>query len=399
MYKKLVLINILIVLTLFTFSKTYSTNLLFLTYDYGDANAFKAILPSLKKNDFDYEIIALGKSNDLFQNNLVNEVNCLSNFDNDFLIKDRNNTITKSNIECLKNTLINKPDIIVSGMSSAALADILNSYSSQVKIAYYDNFDPYPKNSRTYYTNSFVTRLNNYSLDSVFITSETIKSSFIKNFNNKKFVKGTKENFLAVGNPSIISWETDLTKCSTREEIKTKLNIPKNKKIVVFAGDTTPDYAIAIEHFAKALKEMPNYEAIVSPHPKTNGEIERNIKEKYQINNMIIASPSDIATICLTNLSKVFIVHKSSMGIQALSNDKNVIYIADSSYENIAIQKAVAKRAFSTNNIINTIQNEYNEKASNEYSKLGIPKYPIKSFIDKLNKIRNTKADNLEALL
>ncbi|AJI55677.1 hypothetical protein [Francisella philomiragia] len=367
-------------ITLFL-NTSYATNILFLSYDYGDANAFKELMPELSNRKINYEIIAIGKSRDKFKDNLIKNVNCLREFDNDYLIKDRSNLISKNNIVCLKNSLKYKPDIIISGMSSGSLAAILNSFDDVKKVAYYDNFDPYPKNDPNYYTSSFINTLKNKSLDKLFIVAEKTKNSF------KQKIDISTKDIIVVGNPSLIEWQKTNKKCPSKKSLIEYLNIDYKKNFIVFAGDTTEDYKESFYNFAEAIKNMPNYIAIVSYHPKTNGEFEKNIKNILDIKNMVIADTDskNPSTICLSTLSNIFIVHKSSMGSQALSASKNVIFIAKNTYKNSAIDYGLADLVYFPKDIIKSIKKNYNKDTDdNFYITYGIPKDSIKSFINSI---------------
>ena len=132
---------------------------------------------------------------------------------------------------------------------------------------------------------------------------------------------------------------------------------------------------------------MPKYLAIISYHPKTNGEFEKYIKNTLDIKNMVIADSNskNLSTICLSTLSNIFIVHKSSMGSQALSASKNVIFIAQDTYKNSAIDYGLADLVYSPKNIIKSIKKNYNKNiADNFYLTYGIPKDSIKSFINSI---------------
>lgn len=353
----------------------FATNVLFLSYDYGDANAFKELFNNLKKDKINYEVIDIGKAKDLFTNNVVNNAKCLQDFNNDDLIKSRATKISKKNLDCLKNSLNSKPDIIVSGMSSAALAEILNSFKDVKKIAYYDNFDPYPKNDSKYYTHYFIKTVHK-PLDKLLISAKVTENSFFQKHSN------LFEAIEAVGNPSILEWQRT-NNCLSKDNLLNELEIPKDKKVIIFAGDTTDDYKEAFYNFATAIKDNLSYEAIVNYHPKTTGDFERSVKEGLKIDNMIVAdaSNSDYSTICLSTLSPLFIVHKSSMGVQALSVPKNVIYIADDQYENNAIKSNLANLVYSSEDISDSIKDNYSkEPTDNFYKVFGIPKDSIKAF-------------------
>ncbi|AXA34149.1 hypothetical protein [Francisella adeliensis] len=361
------------IVTILCFNIVFATNVLFLSYDYGDTNAFKELFSKLKK--VNYEIIGIGKAKDLFTNNVVNDAKCLQDFNNDDLIKSRATRISKKNLDCLKNSLNSKPDIIVSGMSSAALAEILNSFKDVKKIAYYDNFDPYPKNDSKYYTHDFIKTVYK-PLDKLLISAKVTENSFLQKHSN--LFKAIE----VVGNPSILEWQRT-NNCLSKENLLNELEVPKDKKVIIFAGDTTDDYKEAFYNFATAIKNSQSDEIIVSYHPKTTGDFERNVKEVLNIDNMIIADADnkDYSTICLSTLGPLFVVHKSSMGVQALSIPKNVIYIADNKYENKAIKCNLADLVYSPEDISNSIKDNYSkEPTGNFYEVFGVPKDSIKTF-------------------
>ncbi|WP_298772328.1 hypothetical protein [uncultured Shewanella sp.] len=446
-------------------------HILFLSFDYGDANNVNILINHMPANH-QYKVIAIGKAYDLFDNNLFNDNSfnnnlthsgqCLSKKQNNQLIANRNQLLSQSSLHCLFNTMKQAdftPDAIVSGMSSAALAQIINAYKNDTYhasrnsdqndnshkqasiIAYYDNLDPYPApphfvktNAHNpqvrypeHYTTPFLHQLDYHALTALFIPNQRIKASFIHYFNPNKLTQDIHKAIHIVGSPALMLWQpphhliddhasTDkqgkknkqtanipnanqvtkspfTTTCPTEQQMLKRLNINPAKKRLIFAGDTSQSYQSAFIQFVKAMTQMPQYQALVTYHPKTQGRIEQEaIGNNNAQHNIKLVDPHLISTYCLATLSPVFIVHQSSMGTAALSVPKNVIFITKN-YTNDAIEHHLADKAYQIDDIKKAIINAFNKKPNshNFYTYFGMPKHAIEAFYLALeSQIKNT---------
>lgn len=459
---------------------TPAKHILFLSFDYGDANNINILINHMPANH-QYKVIAIGKAYDLFDNNLFNDNSfnnkldhsgqCLSKKQNNQLIANRNQLLPQSSLHCLFNAMKQAdfiPDVIVSGMSSAALAQIINAYKNDTYhasrhsdrnsnrndnsnkqasiIAYYDNLDPYPApphfvktNAHNpqvrypeHYTTPFLHELDDHALTALFIPNHRIKASFIHYFNSQKLSQSINKAIHIVGSPALTLWQPShhfiddhafadkqgkknkqtankpnvnanankvtkspfTTTCPTEQQILKRLNINPAKKRLIFAGDTSQSYQKAFIQFVKAMAQMPQYQALVTYHPKTQGRIEQAaILNDSTQHNIKLVDPHLISTYCLATLSPVFIVHESSMGTAALSVPKNVIFITQD-YTNDAIEHQLADKAYQIDDIKKAIINAFNKKPNshNFYTYFGMPKHAIAAFYLALkSETENTK--------
>ncbi|WP_299011149.1 hypothetical protein [uncultured Shewanella sp.] len=459
--------------------------ILFLSFDYGDANNFNILIDHMPA-EYQYKVIAIGKAYDLFNNrslnnrslngssfnnssfnrNLAHSSQCLSKKQNSQLTANRSQLLPQSSLHCLFDAMKQAdfiPDVIVSSMSSAALAQIINAYKNDTYhisksrdsnekntkqtriIAYYDNLDPYPALSPLvnanshhrqvrypeHYTTPFLHQLDDHALNALFIPNERIKASFIHHFNSKKLSQNINKAIHIVGSPALMLWQASphfidssaplkdknkqtannsnanvnvnankitkspfITTCPTEQQMFKLLDIDPSKKTVIFAGGTSQSYQKAFIQFVKAMAQLPQYEALVTYHPKTQGHLEQAaILNNSTLHNVKLVDPHKISTYCLTRLSPVFIVHQSSMGTAALSVPKNVIFITKN-YTNDAIEHGLADRAYQVENIKKTIINAFNKKPNshNFYTYFGMPEHAVDAFYLALkNETENTR--------
>ena len=339
-----------------------SIDVLFLNYDLGDANAFKPIAEQLEKNNISYRIIAIGKAQEVFKNN-DHLIPLPETSDNQAFINSRNQVLPKKELHELTAKVT--PKIIISGMSSAALAEIMNFYNASVyKIAFYDNFDPLTSGN---YTQAFFNNLN--AVNVFFITANKIKESFSDK------AKQYSAEVVTVGNPALDNWIQIYNKTKPND-IRTKLGIPENQKLVVFAGDTTDSYQQYFRIFAEAMAKLSDITAVVTYHPKMDGAFEQEVVNSLDAKNIRIIKPSEFSSIELSTLSNVFLVHKSSMGGQSLVVGKYVIFVAPSDYDNLFVKNGLAQLASDETSLTEKIQQGFQSTEVPSLSDYGVPKHP-----------------------
>ncbi|MCP3967744.1 MAG: hypothetical protein GY750_00285 [Lentisphaerae bacterium] len=352
-----------------------AADVLFLSYDYGDANSFKEVKTVLDQNHISSEIIGIGKAYDVFNtsDNLMHKYSAeLTDFNNETFIKSRSELLSKKDVVFLVANV--NPKVIVTGMSSAALAQLADCIYDAYKIAYYDNFDLL-KNST--YVDPFLEKLR--SVNSLFITADKIKESF------QQVSKKYHANVVVAGAPSLNIWSKTYKEAKP-EQIREKLGISPKEEVVVFAGDTTDDYEVYFKEFADAMNSLPDVKAVVTYHPKTDGSIEKSVIESLNAKNIIIAD-STYNTIELSTISDVFIVHKSSMGAQSLSVGKNVIFVASNDYDNLFVKNDLAQLAPNNQEVKICIVKALHTSGHSSLADYGVPENANEIFLSKIQRI------------
>ncbi|QSH40963.1 hypothetical protein P0136_10500 [Lentisphaerota bacterium ZTH] len=365
----------------FCIQSLWAADVLFLAYDFGDGNSFKEVQTALEQNNISCEVIGLGKALGIFNssNNLVHRhLKELSNFNNKDFVDSREHLLSQHNLTALTTGL--EPKIIITGMSSAALAQIANSFDGSYKIAYYDNFDLLENST---YTLPFLQKVQ--QLNAFFITSSKLKASF-KN-EAEKFDTG----IIVAGAPALNIWKK-IYADAIPSQVREKLGIPSEAPVVVFAGDTTDDYGQYFKEFVKAMTKLPNITAVVTYHPKTDGSFERSVVKSFNAKNVIIAKPGT-NTIELSTISRVFVVHKSSMGAQSLSVGKNVIFVASENYKNLFVKNGLAQLATNAEQLHECILKAFKASTPASLTDYGVPNNPDHIFVSQIQLILKQTAE------
>ena len=315
-----------------------TTDVLFLAYDQGESNAFIRIQKQLDKRDIRYKIIAFGRAAEVFKHHpALVSIKGLSNNSN--LRYHRSTGIPAKTLEQALKSIQAK--IIYSGMASKAQAQLLNQYGKQGSylVAFYDNFDPVEAKD---YVQPFLDEVR--KVDEFHLPSDLTATSF----DALKKVKQAKT--VVTGQPALEGWDEIFNKTNP-EELRKKLTIAPDQPVILFAGGYDDDYPDSFRIFLKATKLMPDILFVVTHHPKYSGELEQKLINEEATPNVRLLHKHQVSTPELSTIAKAVVVHKSTIAQQALYKGKPVVYVADDAFSNFILEKHLASRVYTSEDL------------------------------------------------
>jgi CDP-glycerol glycerophosphotransferase (TagB/SpsB family) len=129
-----------------------------------------------------------------------------------------------------------------------------------------------------------------------------------------------------------------------------RLGVPAGKRLVLFAGQYGEGYEEVLTAFLKAAAEALNNRddlyVVLSPHPKTGGEVERAALLK-QAHPRIVVMPQGVTTAELAAVSAAVVTWRSTVGVQAAFLGRPVVYfnLDARDYRNELIDRGIAQAA------------------------------------------------------
>ncbi|MDP0588773.1 MAG: hypothetical protein QS748_06085 [Candidatus Endonucleobacter bathymodioli] len=339
-----------------------TTDVIFISYDQGESNAFIQIEKQLIKNNITYKILAIGSSSTIFANH-PDKIE-LSTFNSqDALNRDRTKRLPDNIISQVTSTY--RAHIIYSGMASTAQAQLINSFGQQgsYTIAFYDNFDD---PAQQQYLRPFIDETS--PLDELHVPSNAIRNSFLT------FPKLNQSNIIVTGQPALEGRDEVYRKTDTAE-IRQQLKLGPVEPVILFAGGYDHDYEASFKVFIEATKKLPNIKFIVTHHPKHDGQLEGDIIKKYNCRNVLLIQKGEWTTPMLSKVAVAIATHKSTVGALAIYKRKPVIYIADNGYSNFLIDAGLATKASTPEKAAKALSMAISSPAPSLKS-LGMPDFP-----------------------
>lgn len=226
------------------------------------------------------------------------------------------------------------PHVVVFGMVSRIqeqLADTLRALNVTTR-GFYDSFEPTRRGTIVLQISAKV--------DEVWVPNEQIRENLISLGIARVRV---------VGQPSLENW-LRLSQKTVSQEIYLRQGIGQHQKVIVFAGQYGDGYEKVVQSFlAQANKETledENLTVVVSPHPRTSGELERKLIDNLSNDRLLIAV-ADLTTAELATIASVVITWTSTVGVQAAFMGKPVIYysLKSDGFRNDLTENDIAKRA------------------------------------------------------
>ena len=352
-----------------TLKKQIKTDILFIAYDYGDAVAFKAVLPQLKLHNIHFQILAFGAAEQVFSDELhtIQLKTLLPQ-------KQQAALVTKwktSRSELLPALMLKDitsqftTHIVVTGMAHAIQAQLASQFSQTGShtIAFYDNFDvPQSQN----YVKPWLNTVK--GINEVFLPGDYLIDSFLK------IASLSRSEITVTGNPALESWansqeDTDKTK------IINELSLSAKKPIAIYAMGYDKSASHWFNRFLDAAMDRPDIQVVVALHPKIRGQLDPLLASRIQKIKNIKISPQNITTEALTGIADLVVTHKSTVGVKAAYVGVPVLYLADETYTNILIDHHFAELASSWSEIINTLHQmlDQTKRSPKSFASLGIP--------------------------
>lgn len=206
-----------------------------------------------------------------------------------------------------------KPDLVIVGLVSRAQERLARELKARGvrTVGFYDAFDPTTRDSIVWRVATQV--------DTVWVPTKIVE----RNLTNLGLQK-----VKVIGQPSLETWYR-LGATVKPASLYAGLQIPPGGGIILFAGQYGEGYAEILEAFLRAalaeLRRREDLYLVLSYHPKTTGEREREAVRKYPHPRLRLM-PQGTSTAELATISSAVVTWRSTVGIQAAFLGKPVIY-------------------------------------------------------------------------
>ncbi len=334
---------------------------LFCVYDMGETNAFKPLWKLLQSEGIEYRVLAVDAAAErLKDNNHVIPVSTSADPEHDYQTQ-RFAHINAQTLTELGNQWQVK--MVITGMASRAQAEVLNFFSKQQaahSIAYYDNLDSFEGKP---FVQAFLQEAQN--IDRFWVPADVVKSDLSTHALKADAVVEV------VGQPSLESWDDTYQQFSAAE-IRKGLGIAPERKVVVFAGGYDGTYPEHLKLFIQTMKQHPEWETLITWHPKTDGSLEKSLVAESKVNHIRTIPATVHNTSQLSVAADLVAVHKSTVAIQAAYKGKPVVYIAEPDYTSPLIHYNIAPLASTQGDLEKSLSRA---EPVGRFSKLGLPEH------------------------
>lgn len=311
-------------------STTRRPKVLIIVYDAGETLGLLPIAPLLEAEKIDVRWVPLTPwSLRVLKQENRSYVEPPSGLDNMSHVKDRE---AEGSLDFWSRLVAEeKPDLVIIGLVSRAQEQLAQELKARGirTVGFYDAFDPTTRDTIVWK----VAR----QVDTVWVPTATIE----RNLNDLGL-----RNVKVMGQPSLETWYR-LAATVKSASLYARLQIPPGKKILLFAGQYGEGYADILEAFLRAalveLNRQEDLYLVLSYHPKTAGELEREAIQKHPHPRLMLM-PQGMSTAELATVSSAVITWRSTVGIQAAFLGKAILYFnfKQHDYTNDLIEKGLA---------------------------------------------------------
>lgn len=339
----------------------------FFLYDAGETKALEPVIEYLKNHNKVVDILAVGTASTLIkdQSSVIDlEKDCGITTKITPELWKRNQQLNTEELKKLKNCT--RAPLLVSGYNSAVQNQLLETLqpTKTTTAVFYDSFNP------PHCTLSDKSEC--YAEKAAALSDILIASTYEL---RDQFQKLSPARCFAFGNPTLESWRIEMNK--TDKKILTEtLKITNEKPVILYIGGYGDDYEDSFGLFLTAVRDLKNYQILVTLHPKMNGQFEQKLLETMNLSHVRIAS-KDLPTPTLASLATVVVTQRSTAGVQARFAGLPVIYldVHPEKYTNFLIDAHLVGQVSSPEAFIDELAIINNQSITNESlgKKLGIP--------------------------
>jgi hypothetical protein len=235
----------------------------------------------------------------------------------------------------LKQILTEHPKLVILGLVS----NLQEQLAIQCKemgiptVGFYDSFDPASADSIVFQ----VAR----AVNEVWVPTESVKVSLR--------ALGIK-SVLVLGQPSVETWIRTATEMNPADVLR-RQGISPQRRVILYAGQYGEGYKEILSSFAfqvqKETASNSNLTVVFSPHPRTDGEMERKVIADLPHSNRFMMAAPGLTTAELASIAAVVVTWTSTVGVQAVFIGKPVIYyhFSTDAFSNDLIAKGIARLA------------------------------------------------------
>ncbi len=126
----------------------------------------------------------------------------------------------------------------------------------------------------------------------------------------------SKDNIFVVGHPAIDTFIEE-AQSTNQTEVRQKIGLLKNDNIVTLIGGYGQDYEKELSIFIEICQEEHSWQCLISPHPATTGELEKEYIHNSKAQNIKLNGRL-IHTASVVKISAVVVNSCSTVGVQSL---------------------------------------------------------------------------------
>ena len=355
-----------------------TVDILLIANDRGESQVFSQLLPELARRNLSAQVLTMGQAETVFANQKeAVRINTLGSLPEN-ATDDRTQQLDKETLERIATQL--RPAIVVTGMSHAIQAQLANRFKTAgaTTIAFYDNFDLI---SQSQYVVPW--------LETTTGVDELLLPGHYQAVDAGKLPAFANSQIAISGNPALEQWDIVFLITNEAQE-KQRLALAPKRPVILFTGGYGDEYEQWLQLFLQAMAERPDLQVLIAPHPKTDGQLERDAVAGLQLTNASVRDDTT-STAQLATVADLVVTHKSTTGFQAAWQGLPVLFVAADDYTNILIDAGLASRASSWQQILNNVHRYIDQPKRREtvsFKMLGVPDQSLQRIADHLQTTR-----------
>jgi hypothetical protein len=134
-----------------------------------------------------------------------------------------------------------------------------------------------------------------------------------------------------VGQPSLESWRRTAERTDP-EDVRRRQGVSAADRVLLFAGQYGPGYREVLRSFLEAVRGVlgadPGLILVLSPHPRTDGSVEREVLRALDPGPRVVMSTEGLSTMDLAVVAEAVLTWASTVGTQAAFMGKEVVYFS-----------------------------------------------------------------------
>lgn len=344
------------------------TDYLFFLVDAGETYALLPVIEKMQAYDKDYVVLVEGTARQIIKESQIPPTKVISfeefgievphTFPREHQLKTKEVEKISSRIQAL---------LMVSGVASEMQGQLIDAYSKKnvLTVAYWDNFNATGEDSYFKMGHKVARKAS-----TLFLPSKRVAQ-------DKSFNPIPESKRMVVGQPSIESWR--LVKTYKKDNLYKVLKSNKEQKHLTYVGGYGTAYEEGFKLFLKSVgdRAYSSYRLMISPHPKTDGRFEKQlVKASQSLLPETTVLSGELTTKEAVAISDVVICHRSSVGLQAASIGKPVIYVVPQTedFKDMLVDTGVAKCVHTPESFKQAINQVLTKPQPNFYEKTGLPK-------------------------
>lgn len=354
-----------------TAASSASVDVLFVLYDAGETFGLHPVWTALQANSVRHSLLLFGTSRRIASSahhRLDAQRDCGVSKEVGVEGWHREQTLNARDLKHVLGCVTAK--VIVTGTNAALQKQIAEAYGVRGAnvLSFYDSLAPLSTNPLAY---EFVTSSAAFKSGQLLVPTHRQLAEALAFDHNARVS--------AVGQPSLEHSQLRAQMYATSQMRVELPGIENNKPTLLYAGGYDDRYAEAFEMFARASKDLSDFNVVIAPHPHESGEVERRLLLKTD-NHQAIFLPRGMRTVDGALISDVVVSQRSTIGIQAIFMGKPVIYldVHDTNYTDAGIRSGIATQVFSEHDFLAAVH-ATSAKATwpkrDVFKQLGIPRY------------------------